>query len=287
MIGALITEDWQMEFRGLLLGAGTNIDLVQIEGLLGFNQLTTSDRPRFRRNGLHLGFDFLGGRSVVLTLEVYGRGQELTDLMRQVQLAFQPTAPEAPLAFQFPGVACEGKSFVNVRTRRREGNINVDYHYGLAIVMIELAATDPRIYSCSTGQVTTRPLADSAGLTWPLTWPLSWGAAGEDGIVEVNNRGTFPAPAIIRIDGPVTDPTIEHANTGSVLKLNATMADGDYVLIDTDLRLVLLNGTSNRYSWLDSTSEWFELAPGSNGLVYRADASPDSLLTVTWRPAWL
>jgi hypothetical protein len=116
----------------------------------------------------------------------------------------------------------------------------------------------------------------------------SYGTAGASGRLTVVNDGASPAFPVLRLDGPVANPTIEQTNTGSILSLAATLQIGDYLIIDTRSRAVLLNGSSPRRSWVQNGSDWPVLQPGSNDFAYRGAALPGapgqtSLLTVTWR----
>ncbi|MGW2379313.1 distal tail protein Dit [Streptomyces sp. NPDC001658] len=121
-----------------------------------------------------------------------------------------------------------------------------------------------------------------------VSWPRSYGDAGESGRLTAVNNGASPAYPVLRLDGPVANPAIEQTNTGAVLTLDATLQPGEYLLIDTRSRAVLLMGSSPRRSWVRGGSTWPLLLPGSNELAYRGSALPgapgqSSLLTVTWR----
>lgn len=84
----------------------------------------------------------------------------------------------------------------------------------------------------------------SGGFVFPLTFPytsLPVGTGGDVAIVGGDAR-TYP---VIRIDGPVTNPEV--SCNAWTLNLDRTIADGDYVEIDTRpwAQTVLLNGTSS------------------------------------------
>jgi hypothetical protein len=120
------------------------------------------------------------------------------------------------------------------------------------------------------------------------TGARTYGSAGTSGRLTAVNGGASPAYPVLRIDGPVASPAIEQVNTGSILTLDATLQAGEYLLIDTRSRAVLLMGSSPRRSWVRAGSAWPLLQPGSNEIAYRGSALPGapgqtSLLTVTWR----
>ncbi|MFI1734048.1 phage distal tail protein [Streptomyces acidicola] len=116
----------------------------------------------------------------------------------------------------------------------------------------------------------------------------AYGSAGTSGRVTAVNDGASPAYPVLRLDGPVANPTIEQINTGALLVLDATLQAGEFLLIDTRSRAVLLMGSAPRRSWVRAGSTWPLLQPGSNEIAYRGNALPgapgqQSLLTVTWR----
>jgi LysM repeat protein len=122
----------------------------------------------------------------------------------------------------------------------------------------------------------------------PAVVSRTYGSAGTSGRVTAVNDGASPAFPVLRLDGPVANPSIEQVTTGSTLTLDASLQVGEFLLIDTRSRAVLLMGTSPRRSWVRGGSVWPLLQPGSNELAYRGSALPgapgqSSLLTVTWR----
>lgn len=115
-----------------------------------------------------------------------------------------------------------------------------------------------------------------------------YGATGSAGTLTATNNGDSPAYPVLRLDGPVANPSIEQPATGAHLVLDTTLQAGDYLLIDTRSRAVLYQGTTPRRTWVRGGSTWPLLVPGDNQLIYRGAALPGapgqtSLLTVTWR----
>ena len=116
----------------------------------------------------------------------------------------------------------------------------------------------------------------------------SYGSAGTSGRLTAVNDGASPAYPVLRLDGPVANPAIEQVTTGGILVLDASLQDGEYLIIDTRTRAVLLMGSSPRRAWVRAGSTWPLLEPGPNELAFRGSALPGdagqpSLLTVTWR----
>jgi hypothetical protein len=115
-----------------------------------------------------------------------------------------------------------------------------------------------------------------------------YGSSGTSGRLTAVNGGASSAYPVLRIDGPVANPAVEQVTTGGALTLDATLQAGEYLLLDTRTRAVLLMGTSPRRTWVRAGSVWPVLQPGANEIAYRGSALPGStgqasLLTVTWR----
>ena len=291
MAGELVTADWQFEYLGIQFGDGTDTDVTSIEGLNDLPELVTSDRARLRRHGMYQGDDFASSRTVTLAFEsnISDGDRSGDEIMRSVMELTRPGLDESPLHFQVPGVAEGGKRFVNVRARRRSIPINKSYYWGYAQGTVEFVATDPRIYDATPSLALTALPDGGGGLLFPAEPPFTFVTSSDTGDVTATNEGTFQVNPVIRIDGPVTNPTVENlADNGKTIKLNATIAAGAYYLIDTESRSVLLNGTASRYNELDPTSEWWHLEPGANTIRFRSDTNTeDAVLTVAFNSAWL
>lgn len=280
-----VTTDRQAEYRGLLLTDPYHLRV--IEGLLDMPEVRTADRPLLLRHGLHPGTDYLAGRSLLVQVDVVHHDETtFYDAVAELRAAFQ-VGSEAPLTFQLPGVADGELARIYARCRAFKAVIDDAYWEKAARVAIRLDATDPRIYADDESSDSTSLPDSVGGLTFPLTFPLSFGGVvSSGGRITAVNAGSFPAPWVARIDGPVNDPRIEHVGTGQKIDLELAVDAGDYVLLDSATRSVLLNGTASRYSALTTDSTWFELAPGSNELAFRAAVSSAATVTVSWRSAW-
>jgi hypothetical protein len=287
-----ITNDWELEFNGLLLGGDTAYGFVSANGLVDQPELRTNDRTRLRRHGLLPGDDFLGGRSVVVELEVFGEDDATFQTnIDALKAALAPGSDEAVLAFQVPGVAGGGVRRLNARPRKLNLPIEVNrFFYRMPIAAVEFFATDPRIYDDTEQSLSTGLEASVAGLSWNLTWNLNWGGSSTGNSFNATNSGTFSTPFTVRFDGPVTNPIIENVTTGEKLALTAdsglVLGSGEFVELDTEARTVLLGGTASRYSKLSSDSTWFDLPPGSTELRFSGTTSGSPTMTVTFRSAW-
>lgn len=286
--GDLITADWEIEYRGLLSGGDNPIALVQIDGLLDLPPVRSADQVLLRRHGAHPGDDFADVRQVVLTFELYGDTEaELAELVEQLQAAYRPGGPEEPLVFRIPGVAGGSKAQLWCRPRRRKLPIDLSFHRRIPVATIELVATDPVLHATAESSGTTTLPTTSGGHSWPNSWPWTWGAVSAGGSILAVNEGSFDAEVTFRIDGPVTNPRIEHVVSGATIAWNGTLAVGDYLVIDTRSRTVLLDGTASRYAELDPSTRWFALQPGTNEIAFRAITPTAATLSAVWRSAWI
>lgn len=286
-----ITGDYQAEYNGIKIGDTTDYDIVSIDGL-GMPDVRSADLELVGRDGLRPGTDRLTGRFFEFALQVDGIASNLDALAE----AFAPPDPESTagavesaLTFQIPGVAAGGIRRIMCRPRALPVPIGLQRVHGdLGDVLLVLAATDPLIYAETQTAGSTGLPSGTSGLSWPLTWPLAWGAATSPGSVTVTNEGNYRAGATLRVDGPVTNPKITNVTRDRFLEANITLGASDYLEFDTAAHTVTLNGTTNRYSTLTASSEWWTLAPGANSIEFRGSGgSGATLLTVTFRSAWI
>lgn len=285
--GDLITDDWEVEFAGLLLGGETPYAFASSKGLADMPALQTADRSRLRRHGTLPGDDFMLDRQIEMQFEVYGETiEEFEAAVADLTAATQPGVVESPLSFRIPGVAGGGVRQVQARIRRRSVPLGSEWYYRIPIYTLVWVATDPRIYSnVDTVQTVNLP-SGGGGLSWPATWPANWSAQVDSGSLFVVNEGNFGAPWSGEITGPAVNPVIRNVSTGQYLGFNITLADGDVLTVDSELRSVVLNGTASRYYTIQAGSSWWDFEPGTTEIAYRAATTTTSNLTLTTRSAW-
>lgn len=282
-----VTQDWEMEFGGLLMGGDGPYSIAEIDGLAGQPDLRTADRTRLRRHGMLAGDDFLGGRAVTISLEVSGADDTtFATNLAALRQALAPGSPEAPLTLKVPAVAGGGLRRLNARPRKLALPVAERYFYRMPVAAVEFFSTDPRIYDDTLSSLVTSLPTAGGGNTFNDTFNSVFGAVSTGGSIFAANLGTFPTPPTFRIDGPCTNPSIENVATGERLEFTITLGSGEWLDIDTDARTVLLGGTASRYSTL-TRADWFDLAPGTTELKFRAVTGTSAQLTATWRSAWL
>lgn len=284
--GDLITTDWEIEYRDLVMGGDNAISLLSIAGLLGARSISSSDQVRLRRHGMRAGDDFLLGKTVVVRLEVKGSTDaDLASSLAALTAAFRPGVDEAPFVFQLPPAAGGAKARIGARVRSTNIPVDLQTLYLLPEVEIELFATDARLYANDLSTASTTLPTGGGGLTFDATPDFTFGATSTGGSFVANNAGGFPTPVTFRIDGPVQEPRIINQTQDRELRVDLTVADGDYILLDSESRTVLLNGTASRYKQLTS-SEWFDLEPGDNSISFLGATTAAGTLSAAWRSAW-
>lgn len=286
MAGELITADYELEYRGLLVGGDTEYALVDTN-LFDLPNVRTSNVDRMHQHGQNAGPSFLGGRVIRMSFEVVsnlgmpGIGAAV-DLFKQ---AFQPTVAPEPLHIRHPAVADGRQVTIDCAAVRISAPFNMEFYEGIPIVVVELEAADPLFYGKDLNYVSGIGLGDaSEGLTWPLTWPLEWGTSESSSWIAVNN-GTFPASARFTVHGPVVSPRIENVTQAKILRVNETLTAGQTLIIDTSDMTVTLDG-GNVFPSIAPGSEWFNLnAPGDQ--IRFGALSGTGTLDADWKPAWV
>lgn len=146
---------------------------------------------------------------------------------------------------------------------------------------------DPRGYGQSLLTSVGGGLANEGGKTLPKTYPFTYNPDAS-GLAAVNNTGTRPTPAVLRVYGLAVEPQILLLDHDARIVLTGTIPTGDFVEIDVADRTVRLNGTSPAQGMLVSPeTTWFELPCGTSTLRLLA-ASNDSAarLEARYRPAY-
>ncbi|GGS82042.1 phage distal tail protein [Streptomyces griseoviridis] len=277
----------RVQWGDLTFGPGTPYMVTALSGMDDLPEVRADDVQRPTQHGDYTGPDYTTARTVQMSLGLRGQDpDDLRALSLALRAATQPQRQPAPLQFLDQDV------LVWAKVRRRSIPYDAEYLWRLGDAALEFYCADPYLYSLEEKTASTTAYSPSAGRVYPLIFPRSYGSAGQSGRVMPVNEGASPAYPVLRLDGPVANPAIEQVNTGATLTLDATLQAGEYLLIDTRSRAVLLMGTSPRRSWVRAGSGWPLLLPGSNEIAYRGSALPGapgqtSLLTVTWRDASL
>jgi|SRR5688572_23237553 len=274
-----------MEYGGVLLGANTSYDIVGITGLDDLPDVRTSDIPRPSDHGLYPGPDFAAGRIIEVEVEVTGATEAAFRAnVEALAAATILRSDETALVFRLP--AFTGDRQIFARPRRRAIPTDMGYVLQVGRAVLQFAAADPRVYAATLATLSVTAATSGGGRTYNRTYNLTYAAGGTGGTLMATNAGNFPTRPILTVTGPSDTPRIENVTAGKALEVGLSLAAGEFLVIDTDERTVMLGGTSSRYSSLTAASRWWELAPGDNSLKFTS-ASNVGTLQVSYRSAWL
>ncbi|WP_105968403.1 phage distal tail protein [Streptomyces geranii] len=294
---AAITQEWQVDFAGVLLGPGTRYPVGDITGF-GTPQVRSQDVELTTEDGAFPGVDYYGTQTVTIEAGIRTPGDPgaAADALAELkQAASDPETRKTAGALQtlrvfWPGR--DGPKRVLGRVRGVEAVSMARAVFGWIPVSLVFEVTDP-VWHGEPEQQVILPLAlddDQGGFTAPVTAPITTGVANP---VErpgwIANAGDLPAWPSLKIKGPVVNPRIWITETGRVLELSLTLGESDILQIDTrpGTRWVLRNG-GNAANALSSVSrlDLFQIPPGRSELRWTgADYTNSTRLTVSWRDA--
>lgn len=278
--GDLVVSPWQVELNGLLMGPTTNFPFNAFDPWAApVVRSGGQDRPA-RSTGAYPGIDDLGERTVEAELRIAGTTYADVQASRRLLAAAWklPASGTVPLIWmEDDGVKYRLDGKPNLLDPRVQPNVPSDAKF---------IASDPRIYAATLTQLSTTFSTSSGGLTFSAAAPFVFGTGGTGGTIDAANAGTIETPYVLVFTGPLVAPTLEHTAQAKILAFTGTLAAGETLVVDSQARTVMLNGTASRYLWLTAASQWFTLQPGSNGLTFTG-ASGSGSVQVSYRSAWL
>ncbi|MFC8282940.1 phage distal tail protein [Streptomyces cyaneofuscatus] len=273
----------RIQWGDLTFGPGGRYHVTSIEGIDDMPDIRAEDMERPGQHGDYTGPDHTAARIVQIGLGLRADSpDELRALTLALRAATQPQRQPEPLRLLDQDTVVFGK------IRRRSIPYDAEYLWRTGSAALELYCADPYLYGLEEHSASTTAYSPSAGRTYPLVHPRTYGTSGASGRISAFNTGAAPAFPVLRLDGPVATPAVEQVETGASITIDGTLQAGEYLLIDTRTRAVLLMGSTPRRQWVRAGSQWPLLQPGENTLAYRGSALPGapdqaSLLTVTWR----
>lgn len=269
-------------YRTLAWGPGTKFAVVSMEGARDLPPVRGRDLGYAERHGAASLADYTDPHALRLTLGL--RGDDHTDLEALSEAVRQATPPSAGVS----AIAYRNGTRLRFgKPRRRALPEDSEALWRLGQAVIEFFCPDPREYDASVSTATLLLPSAASGFGFNLAMPFGFGSGGIGGDAQLTNLGNVDAPLVVRINGPVTNPTV--GINGRTLQLTTTVAAGDFLLIDMEARTVLLNGTASRRSAVVAGSSWPNVPPGTSTLQYRASSlqDPAATLVATYRGAWL
>jgi hypothetical protein len=280
-------NDWQMTYNGLTIGAGTSYGMTAIEGLATLPELRTADQDRTRAHGQFAGVDLFGGRDIDIEVTIVGKHPS-SSVWQAFSAAFVGgQSVELPLVMQIPGVASGSEIQTMARVRKLSLPVDADYYIGAGRAVLSMHCTDPRLYSTTTETGSATQATTSGGLTFNATFNLSFGSTINGGFITLTNSGEFVTPWTATIVGPVTNPRIDNITSGQSLSISGSLSGSESLVLSSQDRTVLLNGTASRYSWLKSGSQWWDIPVGNTVLQFSGNVGGSGTLSTSFRSAWI
>lgn len=156
-------------------------------------------------------------------------------------------------------------------------------------VSCKILVTMETEYPFVVGQTLTQQevmLFNGGGFSVPFEIPFSMAGGGEDEVTITNNGNAYAYPTL-RIYGPLTNPVVTNETTGDVLSIATTIADGNYLEIDTFYRTALLYAGAINYRQYVS-GNFVKLAVGENTVRLTGSADgANTKLVVEFRDHFL
>ncbi|QAX94713.1 minor tail protein [Streptomyces phage Lilbooboo] len=284
-------SDWTCEFNGLVMGEPDSaISIVGVDGLLTLPEVRSSDLTLVQRNGLWPGRDYLNGRTVTLTLEVYGSTrEEFTDALNALQAAFVAGVDESAFRFRFPGAAADQTAYVMARTRKRSAPLDLNFAYLTCNMVVELFSTSPYIIGDAPRTQTVRSLKREkvpSGFVPPATVPWQIEAQGTtpaDPVTRFTQYGSVAARPLITITDAAS-PTLIDDVTGQFFSVDY---DGT-VVIDSAAQTITNAQGGDVSGFITVGSVWPEFGPGEHRLRLRSrDEYTSATASLTWSDRWV
>lgn len=292
-------EDWQYDIGGVIIGAGTSVQVRETAGL-GRPPVRDADVDQPSMDGQFAGPDYWAGRQVQIdaAIRIPGDPAACHDMIAQIQAATDAASVRLvggqglTLRIKRPGRPVKQ---LTVRARRIEPEFKQVIH-GFMPLDMEFLAHDPTFYADDT-TTSEIPLGwlTGGGFAAPVAAPIyvQDGTVSADRPGWVTNNGDADAWPILRVTGPCANVTILHVASGRSLALpTLNLAAGRWIEIDTrpGYRTVTWDNGGNASAYLSPASriDLFSLPPGTSEMRWTAfDATNTARLRVTWRDAYI
>jgi hypothetical protein len=138
--------------------------------------------------------------------------------------------------------------------------------------------------------IAPRPIAAPDARGWLPLYPIRATASQVLGAATIFNRGQAESWPLFRITGPATSIHLLNTTTGESLHITYVLDVGDVVVINTrpGHKSVVLNGTTNLYPYLSSSSSLWSLFEGTNEVTFTLPGqTPETTLAFTYQEQFL
>ncbi|MGW4406507.1 phage distal tail protein [Nonomuraea sp. NPDC004702] len=265
---SLTGANGEVEWNGTLWGPSTSVRvLLPVQGWMGTPNIDNLNEERPNRHGAWDARKLAQQRLVTLKLQPDSAADptQIDAVIDQLAAATGIPDSEDPLPLVIKSYGAPTLAYGQVIAR--DIDLDGDYNVGLPTVSLLIACADPRRYSL-----------ERYGVTVPLNTTTGLGNAG--------NAASHP---LIRIEGPVTNPTLANQTSDRTLQLAITLTAGQTLEIDTDGGTITLAGVSKMSALTGSSVpvQDFVLSPGNNVILYTATSGGGEGADYFWRDATL
>lgn len=294
--------DYQVEYRGLTMGLGTDFSIVSLTGLEA-DEVRLGDTQIPRAGGDIPGLHVPSARFIEMEVVAGGEkdSQAHRDNVQALVDAFQHSDTTHKFYFEEPGMG--GRRYVNARPAGRFSNRDPRWPF-FAKHTVRLKVADPRTYEefQNTGQVSNYD-ATGGGTDYDVTEYGKEFTVDSSAQTIVRNNGNTKAWPILKFYGPIsgtiTQLTLTNITSGQPATVfDSTLLTGQILTADMEavvtvkpsgLFVVRLEPNTNRYSEWAQPRDPFYLVPGDNTLRFEitGGTSTDGICTVTYRDTWL
>jgi hypothetical protein len=282
--GDLITMDYQFEYNGLLMGDGTIYDITGVDGMDLMAVRQADEKRPYDHGAIDLSPDLLPNRVIILRADVISpQPSDLIFFRTATAIRNHAQTQLLPLVWQLPG---QGKKMCMARVRNRAFPIDRNFALGFGNVTLQFWAPDPFVYDNNQKSVVVTSPIVVTGFGFPIAFPLTFGGdLGGSSIADLTNLGDIYTYPTATIYGPIVNPTLSNTTYGQDWHLNMTLSAGDVLVVDFKERTAVLNISQSVYSYIDATSIWWHLMPGTNEIRLSGGGVGGSA-QVVWRDAW-
>ncbi len=247
-------------------------------------RLPTFERPN--SDGAFVPNHLYGGRLISLKGVVYGDSQAVYRARRRSLEAAVSIKRYSgilmPRLLKFTTMD-DLELQVSVYTRKFE---LPDEHLDIGNFRLDLFAPDFYLYSQEEHHQDIN-IFSGGGMAIPMGIPMDMSVASTilEFVVNAGNADAYPR---LRFYGPIEDPVVTNVTTGEQLSVDYTVADGDYLEVDTSLRTAKhVSGGTETNVLQYVTGDFFRLVPGSNTLKLDVATIDDGFLSLWWRDSYL
>lgn len=267
--GDNITGSYQIEYNGTLFGGYGNTYQIIGGSVEGWDDLPALDSANVARptwHGSWPGRWYAQDRQVTATIAIsVGDGGDFAGAVAALRHLLTPPPGEtgAPLVISTRDeTLMVPEAVVDTRTMPTGS-----YHAGWVPVAVRWVCADPRRYN-----------VDRSGVLVPA-----------DATVDIINAGNVASHPLLRIDGPVVNPSIINTTMGRTLDFLITLNEGERLTIDTDAGNATVGGQSvlSTLTGTSSPVSDFVLERDVNAVTYSPDSGGALGLVVLYRDAWL